>query len=100
MKSKSLPKNCIIYFACWLCCDILGWKKVGSIEVAQTKDRMISIKKKKAMLQWVPQIYTNVDGLVVYFGSVMHASVELKNMSCLVYYINPTTIVASGQQSW
>jgi len=34
-----------------MCCDILGWKKVGSIEVAQTKDRMISIKKKKAMLQ-------------------------------------------------
>jgi hypothetical protein len=30
---------------------ILGWKKVGSIEVAQTKDRLISLKRKIAMLQ-------------------------------------------------
>lgn len=31
----------------------IGWKKVGSIEVAQTKDRMISLKRKLAMLQTV-----------------------------------------------
>ncbi|XP_060599081.1 pyruvate dehydrogenase phosphatase regulatory subunit, mitochondrial-like isoform X1 [Ruditapes philippinarum] len=31
----------------------IGWKKVGSIEVAQTKDRLISLKRKIAMLQTV-----------------------------------------------